>query len=140
MNDRAHDCLGLQVGSAFRRIDRLFNRGFAEVGLAHAHAQVLLSLLREGETRMTTIARQTGFEQSTVSRLTRELARKRLVLKRKDPEDARSRILRPSMKARRLQARLERIEQRLNDRLRRELSADDLRGLLNATEVMGRLP
>jgi len=140
VEDWLRECLGLRTGAAYRRLDRYFNRGFEKVGLTHAHAQALLCLLREGEQRMTSIAVTTGFEQSTVSRLMQELTNRRLVLRRRDPADGRAQLLRAGAKARSLKAELERIQRRLNDRLRREIEEQDLLGFFNATEVLNRLP
>ena len=138
--DAPLDCLGLRLGAAFRRIDRLFNRGYARLGLTHAHAQVLLTILRSGPLRASAVARETGFEPSTVSHLLQELSRKRLVLRRRDPDDARALLLRPSTKAVRLQPDLLAMERRLNERLLRGLAEEDLRGLLNVTRALDRLP
>jgi DNA-binding MarR family transcriptional regulator len=140
VEERLRECLGLRTGAAYRRLDRYYNRGFEKVGLTHAHAQALLCLLKGGEQRMTAIAQTTGFEQSTVSRLMQELTNRRFVLRRPDPADGRAQLLRAGAKARALKAELERIQRRLNDRLRREIDSDDLHGFFGVTEVFNRLP
>jgi len=140
MEDLLRECLGFRVGSAWRRLDRHFNRAFLKLGLTHAHGYVLACLLPEGELRVGEIARRTGFESSTVSRLVKELARRKLVRRRKDPEDGRSHLLRAAERARTLQPEIERVLRLADGRVRRELTEDDLAGLLHATEVMDRLP
>ena len=128
------------MGSAYRRIDRLFNRAFAKVGLSHAHGYLLTCLLQAGEVRVADLARQTGFEQSTVSRLVKELARRKLVRRRKDPDDGRAQLLSPGARGEALRADIERLLQRANERLVREMPGADLEGLLRAAEIMDRLP
>ena len=128
------------MGSAYRRVDRLFNRAFAKVGLSHAHGYLLTCLLRAGELRVADLARQTGFEKSTVSRLVKELARRKLVRRRKDPDDGRAHILSPGARGKALGADIDRLLQLANERLVREMPDADLQGLLRATELMDRLP
>jgi len=134
------ECLGFRLGSAYRRVDRLFNRAFARIGLTHAHGHVLTCLLQAGELRARDIARLTGFEQSTVSRLVKELARRKLVRRRRDPDDGRSHLLSAGARAKALSGDIERLLRRAEQRLRRELPQADVDGLLRAAEVMERLP
>ena len=140
MDDLLRECLGFRLGAAYRRVDRLFNRAFARIGLTHAHGYVLTCLLQAGELRARDFARLTGFEQSTVSRLLKELARRKLVRRRRDPDDGRSHLLSPGARAEALRGDIEHLLRRTDERLRRELARDDAEGLLRAAEVMERLP
>lgn len=133
-------CLGFRMGSAYRRVDRLFNRAFAGIGLTHAHAQVLACLLQDGEMRPKDVAARTGFDQSVVSRLSRELGRRRLLRRRRDPDDGRAMLLRPAARAEVLREPLVRLVERVNGRLRRDLAEADLEAFERVTAVMGRLP
>lgn len=134
------ECLGFRLGSAYRRVDRLFNRAFRRIGLTHAHGYVLVCLLQAGELRARDLARLTGFEQSTISRLVRELARRKLVRRRRDPDDGRSRLLSAGARAEALRDDIEHLLRRADERVRRELPQADVDGLLRAAEVMERLP
>ena len=140
VNDPTRDCLGLRLGAAHRRVDRLFNHAYARLGLANAHGQVLVCLLAEGEMRIADIAHRTGFDHSTVSRLVKELARRKLVRRRRHPVDGRAHLLRPGARAEALRADIERLQQRLNAQLRRELTESDLEGFFQTIAVMDRLP
>ena len=140
MDDVLRESLGFRLGSAYRRVDRLLNRAFARIGLTHAHGHVLACLLFSGELRARDIARLTGFEQSTVSRLLKELARRKLVRRRRDPDDRRSHLLSPATRAKALKDDIEHVLRRSDERLRRELPQADVDGLLRAAEVMERLP
>lgn len=140
MEDLLRDCLGFRIGSAYRRVDRHFNRAFGRIGLTHAHGYVLTCLLAGGEQRMAEVARRTGFEQSTVSRLVKELSRRKLVRRRKDPEDGRALLLRPGTRGEALRPEIEAILRRTDSRVRKDLVQADIEGLLNATEIMDRLP
>ena len=130
----------MRIGSAFRRVDRLFNRTFDAIGLGNAHAQVLLCLLQEGELRVVDVAALTGFEASTVSRLTRELGRRKLIHRRHDPHDGRVRLLRPAKRGLALRGDLVRLQARVNFRLRRDLTEADLEGCLRTMAALDRLP
>lgn len=134
------NCLGFRVSAAYRRVDRLFNRAFKRLDLAHAHAQILICLLSEGELRITAVARRTGFEQSTVSRLVKALVQRRLVRRRRDPSDSRALLLRPAARGEALREEIDLIQRRLNARLRSELTEADLEGFHHTTDVMARLP
>ncbi len=134
------ECISFRIGSAHRRVDRFLNRAFARIGLTHAHGQLLAYLLAEGELRVTDLSARSGFEQSTVSRLVRELSRRRLVRRRKNPEDGRSQLWSPARRGLALRDEIEALLQRANDRLRRDLPDADLTGLLNASEILDRLP
>jgi DNA-binding MarR family transcriptional regulator len=140
VDDLLRECLGFRLGSAYRRVDRLFNRAFARIGLTHAHGHVLTCLLRAGELRAKDIAKLTGFEQSTVSRLLKELARRKLVRRRRDPDDGRSHLLSAGARAQALSDDIEHLLRRADERLRRELPRADVDGLLRAADIMDRLP
>ena len=118
MENPLRDCLGFRMGSAYRRIDRVFNRGFAGIGLSHGHGYILSCLLVAGEQRVTEVAARTGFEQSTVSRLVKELARRKLVRRRRDPADGRAVLLRPASRAEKLRAEIEGILRRAEESTR----------------------
>jgi DNA-binding MarR family transcriptional regulator len=134
------ECLGFRLGGAYRRTDRLLNRALRPTGLSSAHALVLASLLAKGEQRVQDLARSTGFEDSTVSRLVRDLARRRYVRHRPKPDDARSRLYRPSARGESLRAEIERIVRRTDERIRREMTQADLASMFHAIEIMDRLP
>jgi len=134
------ECLGFRLGGAYRRADRHFNRALKPTGLSSAHVLVLACLLAKGEQRAIDLARLTGFESSTVSRLVRDLARRKYVRHRPNPDDARSRLYRPSTRGESLRAEIERIVRRADERLRRDMTEADVTGLLHAIEVMDRLP
>ena len=138
--DLIRDCLGFRIGSVYRRVDRLFNRAFSPLGLTNAHAQILLCLLQDGEMRPVDVAARTGFDPSTVSRLSRELMRRKLVRRRKDPDDGRAMLLRPAARAETMREQLARTQERINGRLRRELARADLEAFERVTAVMDRLP
>jgi DNA-binding MarR family transcriptional regulator len=134
------DGLSFRLGSAFRRVDRLLNRMLAPVGLTHAHTQILAALFTHGEQRVTDLAQRTGFEQSTVSRLVKELARRRMVKRRPHPDDGRARLYRPGRRASEMRAELRDILRKADRQLRRELPDADLAGFLNTLELIERLP
>jgi len=138
--DPIRDCLGLRLGSAYRRVDRLFNRAYKPIGLPFAHGQVLVCLLYEGEQRLADIAVRTGFDPSTVSHLARELARRKLIKRRKNPDDGRSQLLAAAKRGEALRGEIDRIHRRLNAQLRRTLTESDVTGFFRALGVMEGLP
>jgi MarR family transcriptional regulator for hemolysin len=134
------DCLGFRIGGASRRVDRLFNRALRPTGLSSAHVLILACLLGKGEQRTRDLAQLTGFESSTVSRLVRDLSRKRYVRYRPNPDDARSRLYRAAGRGEALRAEIERLVRHADDRLRRDLTQADLAATLRTIEIMDRLP
>ena len=138
--DRLASSLAFRLGAAYRRVDRLLNRAFAPVGLTSAHGQVLAHLLFGEARRVTDLARLTGFEPSTVSRLVKELARRRLVRRKKHPEDARALLLTPGARAEDLRGAVERLLRRTDERLAQSLSPADLEGFFNTAGIMDKLP
>jgi len=140
VDDLLSGCLAFRLGSAFRRVDRLLNRTLAPIGLSHAHAQVLSCLLAGGELRVTDIAHRTGFEQSTVSRLAQELARRKLLRRRKHPDDGRASLYRPGVRAEGLRDEIHAILQKTEERLRRDLPRGDLEGFRKIIRFMEQLP
>jgi DNA-binding MarR family transcriptional regulator len=138
--DLIRDVLGFRMGAAYRRIERLHDRAFREIGISHAHAQILTCLLQDGPLRPGDIEKRTGFEQSTVSRLVKELARRKLVRKGPHPSDRRARLLSAAKRGEALRKPIESIYERLNARLRRDLTEIDLEGFAQTIAVMDRLP
>jgi len=130
-------CLGLRVGSLWRRIDREFDRAFRAYELSHAHAQLLLRLLEEGPLRVHELAKRTGFESSTVSRLLKRLVDGQFVLVRPDAEDRRMRLVRPAARARHLAQALVDARDRINRRLQRDLATSDLATFWRVLEALG---
>lgn len=140
MEDQIRDCLGFRISSAYRRVDRLFNRSLKSLGVSHAHAQILVCLLQDGEMRLQDVARRTGLDPSCVSRFVKELGRRRLVRRRKDPDDGRAILVRPAARANALRGAIARVQDRLNARLRRELARADLDAFDRVTQVLDALP
>lgn len=138
--DLIRDCLGFQIGAAQRRVDRLFSRAFRPLGISYAHGQILMCLLQDGPMRLVDVAKSTGFEQSTVSRLVKELNRRKLVRSRKHKEDGRARMLEAATRGEALRGPIEQIHIRLNATLKRELGDNDLEGFAQTAAVMARLP
>ena len=138
--DLIRDCLGFQIGAAARRVDRLFSRAFRPLGISYAHGQILMCLLQDGPMRIADVAKSTGFEPSTVSRLVKELNRRKLVRSRKHPQDGRARVLEAATRGAALRQEIEQIHIRLNAALKRDLSGNDLEGFAQTTAVMVRLP
>jgi DNA-binding MarR family transcriptional regulator len=134
------ECLGFRIGAACRRVDRLFNRTLRKTGLSHAHAYVLACLLARGELRARDLARQTGFETSTVSRLLLHLSRRKFARRRPHPEDRRAVLYRASPRGEALRAEIERLARHADERLRRDVTQADLAGALRVIEIMDRLP
>lgn len=140
MEDLVRSCLGFRLGSAWRRVDRLFNRAFKRVGLTHAHGHVLACLLAHGDMRLVDIARRTGFEPSTVSRLVKELVRRKLARRSPDPSDGRARLVGPAKRGEALRKDIEGLVQRAEERLRRDVAQADLEGFLTTTQAIDKLP
>jgi DNA-binding MarR family transcriptional regulator len=140
MDDPIRDCLGFRLGAAFRRVDRFFNRAYARLGITHAHAQVLLCVVRAGELRPREIAAATGFDPSTVSRLVKELCRRKLLRRRGDESDRRGTLLSPAARTAAFAERLLHQQDRVNARLQRELRREDLEALFRTADSLGRLP
>jgi len=134
------ECLGFRLGAACRRADRLFNRTLRKTGLSYAHAYVLACLFARGEMRARDVARQTGFENSTASRLLADLSRRKFVRRRPHPEDARAVLYRASARGDALRAEIERLVRHADERLRRDLTQADLLGVFRVVEAMDRLP
>jgi DNA-binding MarR family transcriptional regulator len=128
------------MGAAYRRVDRLFNRTLKKTGLSLAHVHLLACLLARGESRARDVARQTGFEPSTVSRLLLDLSRRKFVRRRPDPEDGRAVLFRTSPRGEGLRAEIERLARHADERLRRDVTEADLAGMFHAIEIMERLP
>jgi DNA-binding MarR family transcriptional regulator len=121
-------------------VDRLFNRAFSRLDLTSAHGHVLLCVLEEGELRIADISVRTGFDASTVSRLVKELCRRRLIKRKRHPDDGRASLLLPATRGEALREPLAEILRRLNTQLRRDLTSADVEGFLHTMAVMDRLP
>ena len=126
VEDPLRDCLGFRLGAAWRRLDRAFNRRYADLELSHAHAQVLLCVLERGEIRMSEIVPLTGLSQPTVSRLAADLSKRRFLRRRRDPDDGRSQLLAPSKRAERIALELRTKQEAVEARIRSALAAEDL--------------
>ncbi len=140
MEELLRECLGFRLGAACRRADRLFNRTLKKTGLSYAHAYVLACLFARGEMRALDLARQTGFETSTVSRLLLDLSRRKYVRRRPHPEDRRAVPHRAAARGEALRAEIDRLVRHADERLRREVTQADLAGVFRMIETMDRLP
>jgi len=89
---------------------------------------------------MRDLAQATGFESSTVSRLVRDLARRKYVRHRPHPEDRRSNLYRAAARGEALGAEIGRLVRHADERLRREPTQADLAAMFRVLEIMDRLP
>ena len=87
---------------------------------------------------MADIVPLTGLTQSTVSRLTADLARHRYLRRTEDPDDARVRRLRPSTRAERIAPELRRLQQSVDARIERELAGPDAKTLRGMLDLIAR--
>lgn len=138
--DVVRDCLGFSIASAHRRLDRLFNRAYQKLKISHAHGQILACLLDEPGLRLADVAARTGLEASTVSRLCKELSRRKLIRRSRHPDDGRAFLLAPARRGEALRAEIEAIHARINADLARELTETDLEGYRHTAAAVHRLP
>jgi len=139
MSNLLFGSLAFRLAAAYRRVDRYANRALSALDLTHAHGHVLWSVLEQGELRIKDIAKHTGFEESTTSRLVKELARRKLLRRRRHPDDGRSLLFSAGVRANALRLELEHELRRVNERLTRELPNADLEGFLNTASLLDRL-
>ncbi len=132
--------LAFRLGAAYRRVDRLVNRELRELEISHADLHILFAVMERGELRVTDIAQLTGFEESTTSRLVRELARRKLLRRRRNPTDARSHLLTVGTRTKNLRIELEQITRRVQAQLVRDLPQVDRDGFLRTVDLLDRIP
>jgi len=134
------DRVGLRLAAAHRRVDRLLNRALQPTGIGAAHAQILLCVLEADELRVAQVADRTGFEASTVSRLVAELGRRKLIRRRRDPDDGRALLVSPAKRGRALRVEIELVLRRAHDRAFGGVTEADLEGFVRTIETLDRLP
>ena len=124
------------LGLAFWRMKRAFER---EVGLSAATWFLLKMLIDEGEVSQGEVSQRFEVDPSRITRLAQRLEREGLLSRERDPEDNRVVRLRATERGRRLIEGCQDRREELEDRIRRELSEEELAEFRRLLGVVARL-
>ena len=129
-------CLYFNSNKMVRKINRIWEKAFAEVDLSPAHAYLLRAVLKQPGSRLSTLAEELSLAASTVTRFVDALVAKGLLQKHKG-EDGREYIVQPTTKALELKDKLESIGDNLYRQMCQTIGSaalDDLVATLRETE------
>jgi MarR family transcriptional regulator, organic hydroperoxide resistance regulator len=131
--------LGFQLAKASQRWNELLWAGFSEHGFPEvrpSYGSVLVPLFEEDGLRMGEIAKRSRLSKQTMTTLVRLVERDGLVVRERDPGDARAVVVRLSDRAREFAPVAERVLAGLDRRAEAALGA---RGLQATRESLARL-
>lgn len=114
-------CLCLAAQRAARMLARRFDAAFRPVGLTNGQFSLLNALNRPSPASVGAVADLLAIDRTTLTAALKPLARRGLVVSRRDPEDARARLVALTAKGRVVLARAVPIWRREHARLEHEL-------------------
>ena len=126
-------CLCLHVQRAARSLARRFDEALRPLELTNGQFSLLVSLNRTRAPAMTAVSSLLAMDRTTLTAALKPLARRGLVSISADPQDRRNRLLRLTLRGRRLLGRAVPIWQRTH------LSSQSLVGGSNAGRLRGDL-
>ena len=124
------------LGLAFWRMKRAFER---EIGLSAATWFLLKMLIDEGEASQGEVSRRFEVDPSRITRLAQRLEREGLLGRERDPEDSRVVRLHATAEGRRLIESCRDRREELEDRIRRELSEEELAEFRRLLGIVARV-
>ncbi len=125
-------CLYFNLNALCRRVNRIWEEAFEELGLSPSHAYLLRVVLSQPGITQKAIAEELKLEKSTVTRFINVLEEKRLVMRKKPAHaDAREYHIKPTKKAERLGAKLEQKASTLTRKMSRHIGAKEMKDLIN---------
>ena len=129
-------CLYFNSNKMVRKINRIWEKAFAEVDLSPAHAYLLRAVLKQPGSRLGVLAEELSLAPSTITRFVDALVIKGLLEKHKG-EDGREYIVKPTAKALEIKDRLEAIGDSLYRQMCQAMGSatlEDLVATLRETE------
>jgi len=115
-------CLFFNSNGLVRKLNRIWDEAYKEVGLSAPHAYMLRMVAAEPNLTQKEVAEQLQLEKSTITRFTSNLIDKGLIV-RQTTEDGRQNSLAATAKGKHLAVRLNKIGDDLYSRMKRELGS-----------------
>ena len=132
-------CIYFNSNKLVRKINRIWENAYAEVGLSPAHAYLLRAVLKQPDCRLGELAEELSIAASTVTRFVEVLCAKGYLDKYKG-KDGREYLVKPTAKALEINDRLEAIGDSLSRKMSRELGSATLADLVaNVRDADGYL-
>ncbi len=132
-------CLYFNLNALTRRLNRVWESEFRQVGLSAPHAYVMRLVLNEPGILQKQLADALHLDPSTVTRFVDALTARRLVRRSPNHTDRRSAAVFPTAEGKRLHDRLERIGEGLYQALRTKLGSKRFQELVRALREAGDL-
>jgi len=115
-------CLFFNSNGLVRKINRLWDEAYNEVGLSAPHAYMLRMIAAEPNLMQREIADQLQLEKSTITRFTKSLIDKKLILKQAN-DDGRQNSLVATAKGKQLAVKLNKIGDKLYKKMQKQLGS-----------------
>lgn len=127
-------CLYFNVNTLARAVNRIWDEAFKELGLSPSHAYLLRLVLAEPGASQKTIAYELNLEKSTVTRFVDSLHNKGMLIRKIGAEDSREQRVFPTVKAKRMQAELEKIGDGLYQKMCSNLGDAEIKALVEGMQ------
>ncbi len=121
-------CVYFNTNKLARRVNKLWNEAYAELGLAPAHAYLLRLVLAHPGISQKAIADELGLDKSTVTRFVDKMEAEHYLERQLNPEQKSPKI-RATLKAKKIEKQLNLIGDRLYQKMQKLLAAEDLKHL-----------
>lgn len=118
--------LGFLLAKASQRWNELLSAAFRRAGYGDvrpAHGSILVPLFEEDGLRMGELAKRSRLSKQTMTALIRVMKQRGLILRRRDPIDARASRIYLSPRTRRFKAVVERILREMDERVEARLAS-----------------
>ncbi|MCW8955297.1 MAG: MarR family transcriptional regulator [Gammaproteobacteria bacterium] len=120
-------CLYFNLNTLTRKVNRIWDKAFAEFDLSPAHGYLLRLVLAEPGLNQKQLAEQLNLNKSTITRFIDALEQKNLVKRKKAiTEDAREQIIIASTKAKKIQTALKHTGDDLYQYMQQQLGNNEL--------------
>jgi DNA-binding MarR family transcriptional regulator len=142
--------LGFLLAKASQRWNELLSEGFRRAGYGEirpAHGSILVPLFEQDGLRIGELAKRSRLSKQTMTALIRVMEKRRLILRRRDPTDARASRIYLTPRTRRFKGVAERILREMDELVEARLTSGQkaqvaaaLKMLMNLTRHAGHDP
>jgi len=127
-------CLFFNSNALVRKLNKIWDDAYQEAGLSAPHAYMLRMVACEPHLMQKEIAEQLQLEKSTITRFTKILIEKGLVIKQ-TTEDGRKNSLVATVKGKKLAAKLDNIGEYLYNNMQKKLGPKKFNALVNQVKL-----
>ena len=121
--------LGLLLSTAFSTYTNHLNNILKEMNISLSQTRLLLTLAHKDEVSIDYLSQKTGIGKSSITKSVKILEKKEFLTKQIDPQDNRKKIIKITVKGRKIQQKAVKINQEIEENIEKQIGKTETNNL-----------